>query len=172
MTQVALQYAVGSKLTDAFHSDMRVIGYETILDVDASETPYTADYTITAQDQSVAFLILTDAVAGTMTVTLYHGTTHATLVDTAALVRLGGSSLYVPAASVVLSPATAIDRVAMIGVNPGAREMSGSTIVAYLGTNSKVSLKLTTNGSYSDGSTVQIVCLGCNKRHSPSNKPV
>ncbi len=169
MAQVSLQYAVGSKLVENFHSDVRVIGYETIADVDASEAPYTADYTITSQDQAVAFLILTTATAGTMAVTLYHGTTHATEVTTNALLQGGHNSSTppAPAASITLDLATVEDRKALIMVNPGARVQSGQTISAWLGANNVVSLKLTADGSYSDGSTVQVVCLGAFKRHQP-----
>ena len=172
MTQVSTQYAVGQKLTKPFPTDMRVIGYETIADVDASEAPYSADYTITSGDQAVAFLVLTTATAGTMAVTLYHGTTHAAQVDTAALIRAGNDGGFnIPAATITLDLTKVEDRKAVIIVNPAGRQMSGSTIVAWTGTTNKVSLKLTADGSYSDGSTVQVVCLGAYKRFQPGPQP-
>ena len=171
MTQVALQYAVGSKLTDAFE-DLRVVGYEVIADVDASESPYTADYTITAQDQAMAFLVLSNATLGTKAVTLYHGTTHAAQLDTRAIYQGGGDGTNVPSASVTLDMAVAADRRAVIMVNPGAQDADGVGAAKYLGLNDKISLQLVTDGSYSDGSTVVIVALAGKLRNSPGTNPV
>jgi len=168
MTQVALQYAVGSKLSDAFPSDMRVNGWEIIADVDSTETPYTADYTIGPNDQSMAFLVLSGATNGTMTVELYHGTTHAAAVPINALVQAGHDGLKAPAASVVLDLTTAEDRKALILVNPGARESN----TVWLGANNKVSLKLSADANYTDNTSVVVVALTGAKRHIPGPGPV
>ena len=168
---VSLQYSVAQKLQDLFNADIRVVGYQVISDVDASETPYTSDYTITDQDTSLAFLVLSAATAGAMTVTLYHGTTHASLVDTAALCQIGHNGIDVPAASVVLDLTTAEDKIALIAVNPSGREMSGDTITAWAGTTNKFSLKLSANASYTDNTTVVVVALAGGKRHQPGPGP-
>jgi hypothetical protein len=172
MAQVSLQYAVGAKLVEPFDSGARVVGYEVIADVDSTETPFSADYTIGANDQALAFLVLTPATAGTLTVKLYHGTTHASQIDTAALIHAGHAGLKVPAASVVLDMAVPEHRKALLIVNPGGRQTSSGVTVAWAGTTNKFSLGFTASGSYSDNTDVVVVCLGAAKRHVPGPGPV
>ena len=167
MAQVALQYAVGSILSDCFE-DFRVVGSEIILDVDASETPYTADYTITAHDQAIAFIVCDPATAGTLTARLYHGTTHAAQLDTNAIYQGGSDGVNAPAATVVLDMTKAADRNAVIMVNPGATDADGVGADKYLGKDKKVSLGFTSNASHSDGQSVIVVCVAGKLRNSPA----
>ena len=166
MAQVALQYAVGSILSDCFE-DFRVVGSETQT-VGASATPFSADYTITAQDQAVAFILCDPATAGTTTVRLYHGTTHVAQLDTNAIYQGGSDGVNAPAATVVLDQTKAADRNAVIMVNPGATDADGVGADKYLGKDKKVSIGLTTSAGHSAAQTVIIVCVAGKLRNSPA----
>jgi hypothetical protein len=116
--------------------------------------------------------VLTPATAGTVTVTLYHGTTHAAQLDTRAIYQGGSDGTNAPAASVVLDMTVAADRRAVIMVNPGAQDADGVGAAKWLGLNNKLSLNLSTSAGYTADTTVAIVCLAGKLRNSPGLAPV
>lgn len=152
----SLTVPAGGSVTKATPGQLSVVGHE-VQTVGASANVFTADYVVTGNDQSINFLVLTGAIAGTVTVTLYNGATHASLVETKALVK-GGAETLAPADSLVLTMTVVADRRTVIGINPAA--LDG---VAPVG--SIVSLNLVTSAGFTAASTVAVVCLSGAKRH-------
>jgi hypothetical protein len=152
-----LNVLAGGAASAAISGQLSIVGYVTVIDVDVDGQFFTPDYIFSGNHQSCTFFVLCNSPTGLLTVSLYTGTTHASLVETAALIK-GGSSTHEPESSVVLNMAAAPDRIAVIGVNPGA--VDGTTAVGKV-----LSLKVVTGVELQAGSTITVVAFGGSKRH-------
>lgn len=156
------QYAAGPALSMSHAGEWKVnaVDISAIADLDDGETLYTADFTLTGDEQAAMFVVVTSGdttSAHTAAVSLMHTASHA-LAVTKGLIRGKQSAPPVPETTVTLDMGIAADRNVVLHVNPNAVDSALAQLSKV------ISLKFVGAGSLSN-LVVRVALLTSNLRH-------